>query len=247
MASNTPSSGSSGRENGFTLIELLVSLTILTVVLGLLSSALRTLSQNWNANADRIERLEMVSRAFDIFTRDVSGFQRLISTSNDKPRFIFTGTQNRLSFVTIEPPYPTSPGAYFVDYSVVPNGPAFDLVRARAPYQTKMQAFPGATPANIVPLLQGRFKYQFSYAQKGTPDGPWLASWRKQNRLPDLIRLEIIDAERGTDVFQPFVVALRTDAEFGCLAEGSDRCSAKTGGQISQDGAQNAMLGQAGR
>ncbi len=247
MARDAPCSAPSSREGGFTLIELLVSLTILTVVLGLLSSALRTLSQNWNANADRIERLEMVSRAFDIFARDVSGLQRLIGASNDKPRFIFTGTQNRLSFVTIEPPYPTSPGPYFVNYSITPNGPAFDLVRARAPYQTKMQAFPGATPANTVPLLQGRFKYQFSYAQKGTPDGPWLASWRKQNRLPDLIRLEIIDAERGTDVSEPFVAALQTDAELGCLADGSDGCSAKTGGQLSQDGAQNAMLGQAGR
>jgi general secretion pathway protein J len=247
MASNAPCSASSNCESGFTLIELLVSLTILTVVLALLSSALRTLSQNWNVNAARIERLEMVSRAFDIFERDVSGLQRLISTSNDKSRFIFTGTQNRLSFVTIEPPYPTTPGPYFVDYSIASNGPAFDLVRARAPYQTNMKTFPGATPANMVPLLQGRFKYQFSYAQKGTPDGPWLASWRKQNRLPDLIRLEIIDAEKGTDVSQPFVVALRTDAELGCLADSSDTCSARTGGQLNQDQALNASLGQAGR
>src|SRR6185312_3889342 len=131
MASDAPSSFSPNRESGFTLIELLVSLTILTVVLGLLSSALRTLSQNWSVNAGRIERLEMVSRAFDIFERDVSGLQRLTTISNEKPRYIFTGTQNRLSFVTIEPPYPTTPGPYFVDYSIAPNGSTFDLVRAR--------------------------------------------------------------------------------------------------------------------
>lgn len=103
-------------DSGFTLIELLVSLTILTVVLGLLSSAMRTLSQNWNANANRLERIEMVARAFDIFERDVSGFQRLILASGGKKRFIFTGTPERLSFVTREPPYPTVPGPYFVDY-----------------------------------------------------------------------------------------------------------------------------------
>ncbi len=227
----TPARG----ESGFTLIELLVSLTILTMILGLLSAALRTLSQNWNANANGLERIEMVSRAFDIFERDVSGIRRLSRTVNESRRFIFTGTESRLSFVTEEPPYPTSPGPYFVDYSIMRNGSQTEMIRARAPYLSKMFDFPGATPANQVPLLQGPFKYQFSYAQKGAHSGQWLASWRKPNRLPDLIRLEIIDARTGADIAQPFVVALRTDAELDCLNEGSDACSARTNGQFSQN------------
>jgi len=233
-------------DSGFTLIELLVSLTILTVVLGLLSSAMRTLSQNWNANANRLERIEMVARAFDIFERDVSGFQRLILTSGDKKKFIFTGTPDRLSFVTKEPPYPTVPGPYFVDYSIAANGPSFDLIRARAPYTMKMQTFPGATPANSVSLLQGPFKYKFSYSQKGTANDKWAPSWRNKNRLPDLIRLEIID-ERGLSVTQPFVAALRTDAELGCLSDDSDTCSAKKGGQLNQIEAQNTAPGMPGK
>lgn len=247
MDSNATAQTSARQDSGFTLIELLVSLTILTVVLGLLSSALRTLSQNWNANANRLERIEMVARAFDIFERDISGLQRLILTSGDKQRFIFTGTPNRLSFVTIEPPYPTTPGPYFVDYSIAPNGPLSDLVRARAPYATKMQTFPGATPANRVSLLQGPFKYKFSYSQKGAPGGEWMPSWRKQNRLPDLIRLEIIDAANGAYASQPFVAALRTDGELGCLSDSSDSCSAKRGGQLNQIEAQNTALGMSGR
>ncbi|WP_414463755.1 prepilin-type N-terminal cleavage/methylation domain-containing protein [Hyphomicrobium sp. DY-1] len=222
-------------ESGFTLIELLVSLTILTMILGLLSAALRTLSQNWNANANGIERLEMLSRAFDIFQRDVSGLRRLSHTVNENRRFIFTGTEGRLSFVTMEPPYPTSPGPYFVDYSIARNGSQTEMIRARAPYVSNMFQFPGATPANQVSLLEGPFKYQFSYAQKGARGGRWLASWPKPNRLPDLIRLEIIDARTGADIAQPFVVALRTDAELDCLTEGSDGCSARTKGQFNQN------------
>ena len=107
MVSNATATAAPRRDSGFTLIELLVSLTILTAVLAILSSTLRTLSQHWNANANRLERIEMVARAFDIFQRDVSGLQRLIVTSNEKQRFVFTGTPNRLSFVTTEPPYPT--------------------------------------------------------------------------------------------------------------------------------------------
>jgi general secretion pathway protein J len=231
---------SGNRESGFTLIELLVSLTILTVILALLSAALRTISQNWTANAARIERLEMVSRAFDIFSRDISGMQRLVHRDKDIRQFVFSGTPDRLSFVTIEPPYPTSPGPYFINYSVEKNGPSFNLIRARAPYQTKMHIFPGATPANSVDLIQGRFKYQFSYAEKTKKGEKWLATWRKEDMLPDLIRLEIIDAQHGIQIAPPFVASVETDAELSCLSEGSDTCTARTGGKLVRDQSQIA-------
>jgi general secretion pathway protein J len=229
------------REGGFTLIELLVSLTILTIILGLLSAALKTLSQNWASNAARIERIEMVSRAFDIFTRDISGLQRLVTKIKEAQQFVFTGNQSHLSFVTIEPPYPTSPGPYFIDYSVARNGPSFNLIRARAPYQTNMHTFPGATPANSVELMQGRFKYHFSYAQKSAKGEKWLSFWRKRDRLPDLIRLEVIDIDHGVEITPPFIASLRTDAELGCLSESSDTCTAKTDGKLVRDETQASV------
>jgi len=222
------------------LLELLVSLTILTVMLGLIGAALRTLSANWTANANGLERLEMLSRAHDIFERDVQGIRRLTLSMNNARRFIFTGTGDRLSFVTTEPPYPSSPGAYFIDYAVSGNGQGLDLVRSRSPYKAKSAVFPGATPANQVTLVTGPYKYQFSYLQKGGREGAWRPVWRNPNRLPDLIRLEIVSADTGQFVSQPFVVALSTDAELGCLLEGSDECSARNNGQFSNN-ADNAQ------
>ena len=221
-------------QSGFTLIELLVSLTILTMLLGIVSSALRTLSMHWNANASGIERLEMISRAFDIFERDVSGMRRLTRIADVDRRFIFSGTANRLSFVTVEPPYPTAPGLYFVDYSNSATNGKNELIRARAPYQAGMSAFPGATPANKVSLLDGPFAYKFSYAEKGKRQGSWLATWKKPNRLPDLIRLQIVDARSGDEIAHPFIAAVRADAEVGCVSDGSDGCSARTGGEFHQ-------------
>lgn len=237
MADGPRAQRSSNREGGFTLIELLVSLTILTVILAVLSAALSNISKNWNANVDGIGQLEMLSRAYDIFERDISGIRRLTRVTGHNLRFIFTGTQSRLSFVTMEPPYPTAPGLYFVDYSSVPNGPQMELVRARAPYQSKMFEFPGATPASEVSLLAGPFRYQFSYAQKGERSENWLASWSKQNRMPDLIRLEVIDIRNGAAVTHPFVVALRTDAEMGCTTRSSTSCSALGNGELGQEAA----------
>lgn len=235
MASPASQNPQQGREDGFTLIELLVSLTILTAILAILSSSLTVLSQNWNANAQRIEQLEMVSRAFDIFERDVSGLQRLVNSTGQTPRFIFTGSEQRLSFVTLEPAYPTQPGPYFVNYSVQAKGSYAELIRARAPYEAKMLTFPGATPANSVPLLQGQFKYRFSYAQKGPAPGAWAATWPKTDRMPDLFKLQMIDAQTGAPAAPAFVVALRTDAELSCLESSSSTCAAKSNGRLPQN------------
>jgi len=228
----TPQSGARAREGGFTLIELLVSLTILGVILGLLGTGLRVLSKNWEANAKRIETMDMISRAVDILNRDTAGLQRVVDVTRGAPRYLFTGTANQLSFVTLDPPYPTAAGPYFVSYSVAANGPTLELIRARALYQHDLQAFPGATPANRVRLVQGPFRYQFSYAKKAAGETVWRDAWTDQSRLPDLIRLQIIDSRQNTAVSLPMIVAVAADAELGCLVEKPEVCSPKSGGAL---------------
>jgi general secretion pathway protein J len=232
MSSLAPRPRACAREGGFTLIELLVSLTILSVILGLLSGGLRVISKNWDVNAARIERLDMVARAADILRRDAAGMQRLVAMRDGGgPRYVFSGSQNQLEFVTLEPPYPSAAGPYFVSYSVAPNGPEADLIRARAPYRQGLETFPGATPANRVPLVEGPYRYRFAYAEKSAGASAWRTSWSNPTRLPDLIRLQILDA-RNVPVAASLVVALRADAELGCLAEKAEVCSAKSGGAL---------------
>ena len=232
MTNARPQPETRAREAGFTLIELLVSLTILGVILGLLGAGMRVLSQNSDAYADRIDTLDMISRAADILTRDAAGLQRVVATVGTVPRFLFTGAPDHLSFVTIEPPYPSSSGPYFISYSVGPNGPETELIRARAPYQDGMQTFPGATPANRVRLLQGPYRYQFTYAQKGAGARQWRNTWPFPTRIPDLIRLEIIDKRRDALISPPMIVAIAADAELSCLSEKAKVCSAKSGGDL---------------
>ena len=117
-------SEASVHEAGFTLIELLVSLTILGVILGLLGGGIRVLSQNADSQSARIDTLDMVARASDILVRDAGGLQRIVANSKiDGAHFLFTGGADRMSFVTVEPPFPSSSGPYFVSYFVSANGP----------------------------------------------------------------------------------------------------------------------------
>lgn len=217
---------------GFTLIELLVSLTILGVILTLLGSGLRVMAKNWDANAHRIDDLDMISRAFDILHRDALNLQRVVAPIDGKPFFLFTGTPQHMSFVVLEPPFPTQPGPYFVDYSVVPNGENSNLIRARAQYHKGTLQFPGATPANRVPLLQGNYRYKFSYGQRDKGAESWYGLWPYPNSLPDLIRLEIFERASGELLAPAIIARIRADAELNCLSSKAKLCTAKTNGVL---------------
>jgi general secretion pathway protein J len=236
----------SDRQHGFTLIELLVSLTILAVILGLLAGGLRVISQNWDANAKRIETLDMLLRAADILRRDAAGLQRVVAVgAGGAPTYVFSGSQDHLSFVTLEPPYPSTAGPYFVDYSLARNGADLELIRARALYSKDMQIFPGATPANRVRLVQGPYRYEFAYAERSAGAGRWQETWPSVKRLPDLIRLQVIDVRSNRPVGAAAVVAVRADAELGCLLEKPKACSAQSAGQLASQ-AQNTGYGNEG-
>jgi hypothetical protein len=108
-----------------------------------------------------------------------------------------------------------------------------------------MTVFPGATPANQVRLIEGHYRYQFSYAQKNARERRWLNTWPFPNRIPDLIRLEVIDASSGAPAFAPMVVSVSTDAELSCLDEQTKLCSAKNGGDLTAHSQSNQPLQKA--
>lgn len=216
---------------GFTLIELLVSLTILGVVLALAVGGLRVLSRTWELNTRRIQTLDMISRAADILKRDASSLQRVVSSASGQPEFVFKGTPTEMSFVALEPPFPARPGLYFINYRVEPNGRQLALVRARAQFRNGMVKFPGATPANRVPLLQVSSQITLSYGYTAGGREVWLSLWPHNNRLPELIRLDIAPATGGLAV-PLLIVRVRADAELACLSEGAAVCSAKSDGVL---------------
>lgn len=221
---------SDSSEAGFTLIELLVSLTLLAVILGLLTGGLRIISKGWDAHAERIDALDMMSRAADILRRDASGLSRVVHVPTEQDaRLIFTGDENYLSFVAHEPPFPTESGPYYVRYSIVSSADGFDLLRSRAQFTPDMTVFPGASAANQVPLVQGQYLYRFSYAASEKGKLVWHNRWPHDRRIPELIRLDVLERSSGNSAGPAIVVDVRADAEVGCISK-SGPCS--SGGEL---------------
>jgi general secretion pathway protein J len=226
---------------GFTLVELLVGMSVVAITLALAGAGLRVVSRDWDRNARRIDNQDMLARTFDLLQRDAAAAQRVVATLSDKSWFVFSGQPGSVSFVVLEPPYPTPSGAYFVNYAFGERNGAAELIRARAPFSQNMMRFPGATPANRVVLMSGNFQYSFSYGQL-TAGGRtvWHGAWTYEDRLPDLIQLLIADGDTGEAVAPPIIVRLRADAELECVGVVGANCTVKTGGQLQSPAGRSA-------
>ncbi len=205
----------------------------------------------------------MLARARAILARDIATMQRVIWSGEKAIKYVFRGRPEALTFVAIAPPYPSTPGPYFITYAVAPaisaDGRAAGkaaLVRSRTRYHPEIKSFAaldaaaGADPeggsvvrprTDNVPIIEGPFAYRFSY---GAPDGTkwrWQSPWPFDDKLPALIRLEIKDARSGRPVAAPIILRPRIELERACLSTKKRirGCSQRRGGQA-QPGAGKA-------
>ena len=149
-----------GGQSGFTLIELLVSMALLVFILAILGAGLRTISNGWNRYSDRMSEQDMLLRAFSLIRRDIAKLQR-ITWSAEKPEFIFRGDASNLQFVAIEPPYPSLPGPYILNFSAS-DETAGNLSRSRTRFHPEIGTLSKADFRSVVPLIEGPYTFRFS-------------------------------------------------------------------------------------
>lgn len=233
------------QESGFTLIEVLIAITIAGFVLVSLAAATRMLGVSWTSNTENLLRQDMFLRGLAVVSRDVHGMLRLyldagssdrndrgfkINTSNEQrresaDRFAFAGTSSRMEFVVVEPPYPTRPGIYFVRYRVVPEKHGFALLRERASYKPNMTNLDKLDYGDGVILLEGRYRFNFSYAGEKAGELIWSDNWNVPKDMPKAVRLAVASVDTGRPVIAPFSMRPRIDAEHDCLSPKSPKCS----------------------
>lgn len=251
------------RQRGFTLIEVLIAITIAGFVLASLATVTRILGRNWTANTESLLRQDMFLRGLTVVSRDIHGMLRLQFDTEDgnkqragftigaskeqrkttSERYAFAGTSSRMELAVVEPPYPTKPGVYFVRYRVVPEKDGFALLRERAPYRIGTTSIEKLDYGEAVILLEGRYRYSFSYAAEGRDELTWSDNWTEPGEMPKAVRLVVASLDTGQPVIAPFSVRPRIDAEHDCLKPKSQKCSVavtETDGDEPADGSNPA-------
>lgn len=201
---------------GFTLLELLVAMTLLGLLMTALFGGLRLGTRVWEAS-DRV--LDDESRVLTIqrFLRD-----RLEQTFPAKHRdddgngpIVFSGDRTSLRFASTMPDS-LGPGPFIMELALQ-HGPnqeaAHDLTLRWQTIGTDEDDVADATDQRV--LVSDLATIAFAYfGAKDDAKGPpgWHASWQDQERLPDLIRLEVGSGEGASTEWPPLIVSPRVNA-----------------------------------
>lgn len=233
-------------DSGFTLIELLVSLLLTALILTSLGTGLSTIAKGWDRYSFVLANQDMMLRAQVQFRKDVVAIERISWSSQTTstrpparddgaerdaagtdesrpPSFIFEGRADRLRFVVNEPPRPARAGPYILSYGVSTAG---RLERSRARYHPDLASFDSITFKEKVALLEGPYRYRFSYGdlvsgEEGISEAwRWFPDWPHTDRLPALIKLEIRHRNSNRLLHAPVLARPRIDAEAPCAKGG---------------------------
>jgi general secretion pathway protein J len=98
---------------------MLAALAVVALTLVAAASGLRQLAGSADRGAQVIARHDMFSSGISVLRRDVERLERVIWKRGQNTEFVFHADATNLTFVAIEPPFPSEPGTYFVAYAIV--------------------------------------------------------------------------------------------------------------------------------
>lgn len=217
--------------HGFTLLELLVVMSLLSVIMVGLVSALRSMAQTETKIDERVERLDemRVARAFLQQTLSRVSAQTLnVANAPGKQMVPFVATSDSLSWVGIMPARPDLGGRHFFRVALEETGSERALVLRFFPWQPGA-GFPDWSQAESRVLISGITQMTVQ-AQGLPPTGRnpgsvwpegWQDGWPVADVLPEQVRLGLVDARGEWPEWNIALLALsQTDSSFARVAVG---------------------------
>ena len=191
-------------QRGFTLLELLVVMTLLSVIMIGLVSALRTMAQTESRIDARLAHLDEI-RVARSFLRQTLG--RVSAMTMDAPGAIgekvtlFAATPNSLTWVGIMPARPDVGGRHYFRLGLEDNATGRELVLRFVPWNPDL-ALPDWSKADSRVLIAGvqqmTVQAQGLPPQSRSPAEPWPKDWQNgwpvPDVLPEQVRLSLSDA-----------------------------------------------------
>lgn len=208
-----PGRSSSG-SRGFTLVELLVTLALLVLLTSLMTGSLRFAARSLEIGA-RLDIQQSINVFRHLLQRQLA--ECLPLRSSDERgilRLSFSGTRDELRFMSSLPSRDGLPAGLYVA-TLKQSG-------ARLGAGTLSLVFAGVIStgvtgdAGVHKPLQIHSIEQLSISYFGTPRGAskpaWFDSWLGEDKLPQLIRVDVRFPAGDTRIWPPFITELKLGA-----------------------------------
>jgi len=211
-------------ESGFTLMEMLIAVTLVAVLAVGMWSVFSVSVRSWSRGTDFIDKNQRHRSILDKVRKQIASAYPLYGSNDlEQPgasRFIFTGTESGMSFVTLNSlRFQESPGLTMVSIGVAEGVEgAYSLVETEARYTG--QILDPALMTNLsgaIPLFEDLSSCVFEYFDPGNNDNTaqWVQSWdgEAMRKFPAAVSITMIARDpRGNMLNRHMVVPIRAEA-----------------------------------
>ena len=204
-------------DQGFTLLEVIVAMTLLAVILGLATGGFRFGARAWEAGEATMAQSNDFHTTYRLMRRLLARAYPLPVGPEEDLRFLFEGTEDRLRFVALLPPYPGRPGPYVVTFE---NRESDDVDAFRltiAPLNPDQEDHAGEVFDDLV-LAPGPVAVAFSY-QGDLSGGDWAQNWTSGNAFPRLVRMRVTGQGTGNRPWPTLTLPVAIDMDAACVFE----------------------------
>ncbi len=195
----------SDRQQGFTLIELVLALSIVAAMLAIVFGGLRVGIRAWQNGEQRTETLQHARSLNALLAQSLGGTAAYLGTpsAGAQPEVLFQGEADRISFVTVAPPFPLPTPIAFtaVTFSVDEGEGSGFAIREKA--LPNDEPFEQGNPIVVDPSLRA---VHFRYLRDA--EGSWEDTWdgAQERALPRAVEVTLTAMVAGQPVEQPPVV-----------------------------------------
>lgn len=181
---------------GFTLIEILLAISLLSLILLLLFSALASANRSWAATERRIAQNDELRLVAEFIQRQLAEQSPLFWADQDDTGLLFSGARDELNFTAGLPAHRGGGGAEALTLKVSRAGGERQLALYFQPVSAARRPFDNQHGGERVVLLANTARIELAYYGREEIEGQstWRDEWQHAELLPELIGLTVYPA-----------------------------------------------------
>ncbi len=181
-------------KKGFTLIEVLIALSMLSIMMGLLFTSMRTSVEGWHTAENRVERTNQKAVFYQFFKQHLVNAKPLYEINDndetqltDIKKMIFQGDSTHIKFVSSLPAASIRKGEQIFNIGMSQKNPDTITVTL-TPYREQKNSVDESILIDHVKQLE------FSYFGKINEnfDRIWETEWHDMEEQPRLVRIKVV-------------------------------------------------------